>query len=108
MVGLLGPNGSGKTTLLRLLSGALQPKQGEILLEGRKLRTWGRRQHAQRIAVVPQRTLYALLLYGRTYGWAWTHAVLLPHFGVRRSSMIKRYPGFYASSRSSTTSKECI
>lgn len=54
MVGLLGPNGSGKTTLLRLLSGALQPKQGKILLEGRELRTWGRRQIAQRIAVVPQ------------------------------------------------------
>jgi iron complex transport system ATP-binding protein len=54
MVGLLGPNGSGKTTLLRLLSGVLQPKQGEVLLEGRELRTWGRRQIAQRIAVVPQ------------------------------------------------------
>jgi iron complex transport system ATP-binding protein len=54
MVGLLGPNGSGKTTLLRLLSGALQPKQGKILLEGRELRAWGRRQIAQCIAVVPQ------------------------------------------------------
>jgi iron complex transport system ATP-binding protein len=54
MVALLGPNGSGKTTLLRLLSGVLQPKQGNILLEGRDLRSWGRRQIAQRIAVVPQ------------------------------------------------------
>ncbi len=54
MVGLLGPNGSGKTTLLRLLSGVLQPQQGQILLEGRDLRRWGRRGAAQRIAVVPQ------------------------------------------------------
>ncbi len=54
MVGLLGPNGSGKTTLLRLLSGVLQPQQGTILLEGRDLRTWGRRAIAQKIAVVPQ------------------------------------------------------
>lgn len=54
MVGLLGPNGSGKTTLLRLLSGALQPERGKILLEGRPLHSWGRRQIAQRIAVVPQ------------------------------------------------------
>lgn len=54
MVGLLGPNGSGKTTLLRLLSGVLTPQQGNILLEGRDLRQWGRRGIAQRIAVVPQ------------------------------------------------------
>lgn len=54
MVGLLGPNGSGKTTLLRLLSGVLQPQRGSILLEGRDLRSWGRRSCARRIALVPQ------------------------------------------------------
>jgi iron complex transport system ATP-binding protein len=54
MVGLLGPNGSGKTTLLRLLSGVLQPHQGQIFLAGRNLRTWGRRGVARRIALVPQ------------------------------------------------------
>ncbi|HEU5227828.1 MAG TPA: ABC transporter ATP-binding protein [Ktedonobacteraceae bacterium] len=54
MVGLLGPNGSGKTTLLRLLSGVLQPQQGEVLLQGRALQQWGRRGVARRIAVVPQ------------------------------------------------------
>ncbi|MBO0778499.1 MAG: ABC transporter ATP-binding protein [Ktedonobacteraceae bacterium] len=54
MIGLLGPNGSGKSTLLRLLSGALQPQQGRILLTERTLRQWGRRGVARRIAVVPQ------------------------------------------------------
>jgi iron complex transport system ATP-binding protein len=54
MVGLLGPNGSGKTTLLRLMSGFLQPQQGQVLLEGRDLRQWGRKKVAQRIALVPQ------------------------------------------------------
>ena len=54
MVGLLGPNGSGKTTLLRLISGVLRPQRGNILLEGRDLRVWGRRGIARRIAVVPQ------------------------------------------------------
>lgn len=54
MVGLLGPNGSGKTTLLRLISGILQPQQGQVVLEGQRLRQWGRRKVAQRIAVVPQ------------------------------------------------------
>ena len=54
MLGLLGPNGSGKTTLLRILSGVLEPQQGNVLLNGRSVRAWGRRQVAQRIAVVPQ------------------------------------------------------
>src|SRR5260221_2371775 len=54
MVGLLGPNGAGKTTLLRLLSGVLSPQQGQVLLEGRDLRQWGRRGAAQHIAAVPQ------------------------------------------------------
>ena len=54
MVGLLGPNGSGKTTLLRLMSGFLRPQHGIIFLEGRDLQHWGRRNVAQRIAVVPQ------------------------------------------------------
>lgn len=34
LVGLIGPNGSGKTTLLNILSGHLDPSQGEILLDG--------------------------------------------------------------------------
>jgi iron complex transport system ATP-binding protein len=54
MVGLLGPNGSGKTTLLRLMSGFLQPLQGQVLLEERDLKQWGRKKVAQRIALVPQ------------------------------------------------------
>ncbi|MGE4340768.1 MAG: ATP-binding cassette domain-containing protein, partial [Pigmentiphaga sp.] len=37
IVGLLGPNGSGKTTVMNLISGALRPNAGRILLEGRNL-----------------------------------------------------------------------
>lgn len=34
VVGLLGPNGSGKTTVMNLISGALSPTGGEVLLNG--------------------------------------------------------------------------
>lgn len=34
VLALLGPNGAGKTTTLRMLSTALQPDQGDILIDG--------------------------------------------------------------------------
>ena len=34
VLGFLGPNGAGKSTTLRMLSGALAPTGGELLLEG--------------------------------------------------------------------------
>jgi ABC-2 type transport system ATP-binding protein len=38
VTGLLGLNGAGKTTLFKLLSGMIEPSQGEVLLRGRRLR----------------------------------------------------------------------
>ena len=34
MVSLLGPSGAGKTTILKAVAGLIQPRQGEILIDG--------------------------------------------------------------------------
>ncbi|MBV1830372.1 ABC transporter ATP-binding protein [Komagataeibacter sp. AV436] len=54
MTALLGHNGAGKTTLLRLLLGLTRPGSGQVLLEGRPMQAWSRREVARRIAYVPQ------------------------------------------------------
>jgi len=54
IVSLLGANGAGKSTLLRLLMGFTAPHKGKVLLNGKELRSYPRRQLAQLIAYVPQ------------------------------------------------------
>jgi iron complex transport system ATP-binding protein len=54
IVAILGPNASGKSTLLKLISGALAPLSGRILLDGFVTHSLTPRTRAQRIAVVQQ------------------------------------------------------
>jgi iron complex transport system ATP-binding protein len=56
--GLLGANGSGKTTLLRHLAGLLSPGAGEVLLDGRALAAWPRRELARRLGMLLQHSAY--------------------------------------------------
>ena len=72
MVGILGPNGSGKTTLLKILSMVLDRRDGEVKLNGREIRSYGRRSLSRLIAVVPQEsqvsvpyTVAEIVLMGR-------------------------------------------
>ena len=52
--GLIGPNGSGKTTMIRLLAGLARPSSGGILLHGKPLQTYSRKQLAFALSLVPQ------------------------------------------------------
>jgi iron complex transport system ATP-binding protein len=55
--GILGPNGSGKSTLLKLLSGVEKPSSGEVLLEGKPVGKYTRKQLSRALAVLQQESL---------------------------------------------------
>ncbi|MEO8650386.1 MAG: ABC transporter ATP-binding protein [Acidobacteriota bacterium] len=81
IVALLGPNGAGKTTLLRTLNGTVPVDKGNVILDGRLLKSFSRREIARKIAVVAQEnetkfpvSVMEFVLTGRfsmgtTYGW---------------------------------------
>jgi len=54
LVAVLGPNASGKSTLLQIISGALQPLSGRVLLDGFLTHQLEPRTRGQRIAMVQQ------------------------------------------------------
>lgn len=69
---IIGPSGSGKTTLLRVLAGLQLPDTGTLSLDGQPLAHAARkrrREHHQRIQLVPQNPL-ATLNPSRTVGAA--------------------------------------
>jgi iron complex transport system ATP-binding protein len=51
---VIGPNGAGKSTLLRCLDGILVPSNGRVLIDGRPLSEYGRRELARTVSYVPQ------------------------------------------------------
>jgi len=53
-VAIVGPSGCGKTTLLKLLTGLLQPTEGEILIDGEPLRRVGLEAYRSSLGVVMQ------------------------------------------------------
>ncbi len=81
IIALLGANGAGKTTLLKSFNGSLPIAEGKILLDGKLLKKYSRREIAQKIAVIAQETetkfpvsvlefvLAGRFAHGAAFGW---------------------------------------
>ena len=75
---IVGPNGAGKSTLLKVLAGLLPASSGQLLLQGRALHAWPRRERAQHLAWVGQNeaaaddlTVYDVAMLGRLPHQGW-------------------------------------
>ncbi len=81
IIALLGANGAGKTTVLKSLNGGLPVAKGTILLNGKPVKDFSRREIAREIAVIAQETetsfpvsvlefvLAGRFAHGAAFGW---------------------------------------
>lgn len=68
--GYLGPNGSGKSTTVRMLTGLMEPSEGEILYRGQSIRN-NLVDYKARIGYVPEEPF----LYAYLTGWEYLEMV---------------------------------
>jgi len=73
LLGVIGPNGAGKSTVVRLALGLYAPGAGRVLVDGRDVGSYGRREFARKVAAVMQDealefpfTALEVVLMGRT------------------------------------------
>lgn len=62
IVAILGRNGSGKTTFLKILAGLKRDYEGDIFLDGKDIRAYGRLDLARKISFVEQNVNYNIPL----------------------------------------------
>ncbi len=53
---IVGPNGAGKSTLIKVLAGEIVATHGDVLIDGRNLKSFRAAELAARRAIVPQST----------------------------------------------------
>ena len=69
---LIGANGCGKSTLLKTICRIIRPMDGDVLLDGKSIGSYGSRELAKKVAILPQNptapgeiTVRELVMYGR-------------------------------------------
>jgi ABC-2 type transport system ATP-binding protein len=65
-IGCLGPNGSGKSTTVNMLTGLLEPTEGEVLYQGRNVQR-DLTEYKKRLGYVPEVPYIYPFLTGREY-----------------------------------------
>jgi simple sugar transport system ATP-binding protein len=94
ILAIVGDNGAGKSTLVKVLSGAIVPDAGEILIEGKvekldspqKARSHGIETVYQDLALAPNRDVVQNLYLGREI----CHGGVLGPFGLLSSRQMRR------------------
>lgn len=51
---LIGANGCGKSTLLKTICRIIRPMDGDVLLDGKSIGSYGSRELAKKVAILPQ------------------------------------------------------
>lgn len=82
VLAVLGPNGSGKTTFIKMIVGLLKPDHGNILLDGRNVATYSRKELARKIAYVPQ-------IHREAFGYSAEDIVIMGR--ISHISLLGRY-----------------
>ena len=69
---LIGANGCGKSTLLKTICRIIRPMDGDVLLDGKSIGSYGSRELAKKVAILPQNptapgeiSVRVLVMYGR-------------------------------------------
>lgn len=60
MVAILGANGAGKSTLMRLLSGEREPSSGKVLLHGKELAQYSKKELSGKRAMLHQQNTISM------------------------------------------------
>jgi iron complex transport system ATP-binding protein len=75
---IIGPNGAGKTSLLKIISGLQKAQNGSVIIKGKNISDYTRRNLSKILAIVPQQievgfpfTVKDTVIMGRT-----------PHLGI--------------------------
>ncbi|HET9322880.1 MAG TPA: ATP-binding cassette domain-containing protein [Gaiellaceae bacterium] len=92
IVAIIGDNGAGKSTLIKALSGALQPDDGDISLDGKRVhfrtpsdaRRAGIETVYQDLAVAPSLDIAANIFLGREVRWPGPFGAVLRMMDKRR------------------------
>ncbi len=71
-ISIIGPNGAGKSTLLKIAAGIIKPENGQVILSGKNILQYQRKELAKKIAFLPQEVnewhdikVISLVLQGR-------------------------------------------